>query len=238
MYNFSEQAGRCDVFIFDSDIPTMRTRFSGFCRHGNKIYDPKTGVVDPGICGCELVIWDKENTICHFMEIAPMATLNEPIGELVLGYHWGRILSCLRENGILRLGDLVQLEPADLLKFRSFGRQMLRQVVDGLARKGLFLSSRLTGWGKPLDGSGCKSVLDECILPYRKGCIVSNQARIIRLLSAIGVNHVGSLIQMTERQCLGLSDFGVKALEMVKAFLREKGLYLGTNLVNWKAPEG
>lgn len=61
--------------------------------------------------------------------------------------------------------------------------------------------------------------------------------RVATVLSNNEIQYVGQLIQMTEQQLLGMNGIGAKALEHIKAVLKEHGLYLGADLRGeWKVP--
>ncbi|MGB1039098.1 MAG: DNA-directed RNA polymerase subunit alpha C-terminal domain-containing protein, partial [Bacteroidia bacterium] len=48
-----------------------------------------------------------------------------------------RAFNCLRAAEIKTLGDLVQYDIADLLKFRNFGKKSLTELEDFVKEKGL-----------------------------------------------------------------------------------------------------
>jgi len=62
--------------------------------------------------------------------------LNTPIGELELSV---RSANCLREAKIATIGELVEKSPAELLKYRNFGKKSLTEISQLLQSMGLDL---------------------------------------------------------------------------------------------------
>ncbi len=65
---------------------------------------------------------------------------NLPVDDLELTI---RSQNCLRNAGIVTVGDLVQHTERDLLCIYNFGRRSLNDVKDGLARNGFSLKAEL-----------------------------------------------------------------------------------------------
>ncbi len=62
--------------------------------------------------------------------------LNTPIGELELSV---RSANCLREAKLHTIGELVQKQPQELLKYRNFGKKSLAEIQELLVSMGLSL---------------------------------------------------------------------------------------------------
>jgi len=65
-----------------------------------------------------------------------MEKLHTPIGELELSV---RAANCLREAKIHTIGELVQKDPQELLKYRNFGKKSLGEIEELLKGMGLSL---------------------------------------------------------------------------------------------------
>jgi DNA-directed RNA polymerase subunit alpha len=55
-------------------------------------------------------------------------------------------INCLQNDGIMRIGDLVQKTEDEILRVPGFGRKRLREVKEELARMGLHLGMEVPGW--------------------------------------------------------------------------------------------
>lgn len=49
------------------------------------------------------------------------------------------MLNCLREEGLLTIGDVMQKTPSELLRIKNFGRRSLNEVRDMLENFGVGL---------------------------------------------------------------------------------------------------
>ncbi len=65
-----------------------------------------------------------------------------------------RLFTCLRQDDIRYIGQLVQKSEADLLKLRNFGRRTLDQLKGLLGNLDLSLHMKLPGWTPPSDNPG------------------------------------------------------------------------------------
>lgn len=77
----------------------------------------------------------KEETVTVDEEVLRMRKLlKTPLSELDLSV---RAYNCLKSADIKTLGDLVQLEISDMMKFRNFGKKSLSELEQLVAEKGL-----------------------------------------------------------------------------------------------------
>ncbi|MDW8295310.1 MAG: DNA-directed RNA polymerase subunit alpha [Raineya sp.] len=77
----------------------------------------------------------KEETVAVDEEVLRMRKLlKTPLADLDLSV---RAYNCLKSADIKTLGDLVQLEIADMMKFRNFGKKSLTELEQLVAEKGL-----------------------------------------------------------------------------------------------------
>ena len=62
-----------------------------------------------------------------------------------------RTATCLKNDGVIYVGDLVQKTEAEMLRTPNFGRKSLNEVKDGLAQMGLHLGMKIPGWPENLE---------------------------------------------------------------------------------------
>jgi DNA-directed RNA polymerase subunit alpha len=71
------------------------------------------------------------------------AKLFERVDDLELSV---RSANCLKNDGIVYVGELVQKSEAEMLRTPNFGRKSLVEIKDLLAQSGLHLGMDLSDW--------------------------------------------------------------------------------------------
>ena len=69
--------------------------------------------------------------------------LSRKVGELQLSV---RTADCLRLNNIVRIGDLVRMSEAELLRMPNLGRRSLNEIKEVLVTIGLRLGMEIPNW--------------------------------------------------------------------------------------------
>jgi len=77
---------------------------------------------------------EEEEEVIDEEQLKLIDLLNHSVEELELSV---RSSNCLRDAGIMTLGDLVKKPEAEMLKYRNFGRKSLQELVDILSDMGL-----------------------------------------------------------------------------------------------------
>ena len=170
-------------------------------------------------------------------------TLFKKIDEFDLSV---RTLNCLKNENIIYVGDLIQLNENYLLKSNNFGRKSLEELKEILSSMSLYLGMELSNWPP-------ENMNDEISLKNNK--IINNNelaiqipfsmlkinilkewflsVRTVNCLKALGIEFVGDLIQWTELDLLHSRNFGRKSLIELQKYLEKNSLNLGSyDLIN------
>lgn len=112
--------------------------------------------------GCENIVdidIDAEPSAIHNTpdKIALHKVLQKKISSLELSV---RAMNCLKNMGLILLGDLVQKEEKYLLLTPNFGKKSLSEIKDVLASFGLHLGMEIGDWPPVSDDSDSHSALD------------------------------------------------------------------------------
>jgi len=166
----------------------------------------------------------------------------DPVDSLPLDT---RAFNCLRNAGILYLGELVQYTESELLRIKNFGRGSLKLLRNILADRCLMLNSRLSEDSSERlvmsGGTMARNVrhitLEELVRLREVSPWVTDpidslplDVRTYNCLRNGGIGYLGELVQLTEWELLKLKNVGDRCLEVVKSVLAERGLSLGTQL--------
>jgi hypothetical protein len=145
--------------------------------------------------------------------------------------------NCLRNDGFVYVGDLVQKAEAEMLRTPNFGRKSLNEINEVLAELGLRLGMELRDWlpanpeeSRKLCRTNFVKKVDELGLSLRSGnCLRSDK-----------IVYIGDLVQRTEAEMLMTPNFGRKSLNEIKEALATLGLCLGMEVPAWpiKRPSG
>ena len=180
-------------------------------------------------------------------KLTPQPEINKillkKIDELELSV---RTLNCLKNENIIYVGDLIQLNENYLLKSNNFGRKSLEELKEILSSMSLYLGMELSNWPP-------ENINDEISLKNHK--IINNNeltiqipfsmlkinilkewflsVRTVNCLKALGIEFVGDLIQWTELDLLRSRNFGRKSLIELQKYLEKNSLNLGSyDLIN------
>jgi len=135
-----------------------------------------------------------------------------------------RSRNCLVRLGCKTLGDLIKHTEDDLLSHKNFGETSLQEIKDLLASKALYL-----GMGRDEErrrrararlGPNDNPVLNRPVADL--GLSVRGRSCMQRL----GVITIGDLVSRSEKDLLGIKNFGQTSLREVRDKLQEMGLSL------------
>lgn len=142
-----------------------------------------------------------------------------------------RSYNCLKNCGVSYLGDLVQKTEAQLLRTPNFGRKLVNETKEILAKLDLHLGISICGWPPPTE---------EAILRYSGTRFLQTisefelSVRTATGLKSEDIVFIGDLVQKTEAQILRVPNFGRKSLNEIKELLAKIGLHLGMDVEDWK----
>ncbi|NUN48853.1 MAG: tetratricopeptide repeat protein [Candidatus Brocadiae bacterium] len=154
--------------------------------------------------------------------------LSTPISEFQLSV---RSRNCLTQINVLNLGDLVRRTEEELMTMRNFGETSLKEIKELLQQKGLRLArpgetgidaanppeipSPLPTQGKPKE-----DVLQKPVAEFEWS------ARAKKALESLGVSVLADLTLRSEKELLGIKNFGTTSLNEIKQKLAQYGLSL------------
>jgi len=141
-----------------------------------------------------------------------------------------RSANCLRADGVVYVGDLVQKTEAEMLRTPNFGRKSLNEIKQVLAELGLHLGMELRDW-PPADpeksrrwrGTNFAKKVSELTLSIRSENCLRNDK----------IVYLGELVQRTEAEMLRTPNFGRKSLNEIKEALAALGLHFGMEVPAW-----
>jgi hypothetical protein len=137
-----------------------------------------------------------------------------------------RSANCLRNDGIIYIGTLVQKSEDEMLRTANFGRKSLNEIKEVLAQLGLQLGMDIPGW-PPND----IDELSKQIAPFlRRVDDLELSVRSANCLRNDDIFYIGELVQRSEDEMLRTPNFGRKSLNEIKALLTEMGLAFGMEL--------
>ena len=135
-----------------------------------------------------------------------------------------RSRNCVARLGAKTLGDLIRHTEEDLLSHKNFGETSLQEIKDLLASKGLYL-----GMGRDEErrrrararlGPSDNPVLNRPVADL--GLSVRGRA----CMQKMGVITIGDLVARSEKELLGVKNFGQTSLREVRDKLAAMGLTL------------
>jgi hypothetical protein len=138
-----------------------------------------------------------------------------------------RSSNCLRNAGIVHLGELVTKTEEEMLYAPTFGRKSLNEIKEELARMKLQLGMEIVGWPPPDLKEISNRLPDEV---FRRTDELELSVRSSNCLRNDGIVYIGELVQKTEEEMLRTPNFGRKSLNEIKGALAQMGLRLGMAL--------
>lgn len=153
--------------------------------------------------------------------------LNQAIADFRLSV---RARNCMDVLKVRTLSDLIQKTEDELMKCEGFGHQTLAEITELLARRGLTLAQtgtpvlsldELVGAHVSGDSAGAASnVLQKSVFT------IDWSARVRSTMDKLKVYTVADLVQKTEKEFLGIKNFGQTSLNEIKQRLKDLGLAL------------
>jgi hypothetical protein len=142
-----------------------------------------------------------------------------------------RSASCLKNDNLIYVGDLVQKTEAEMLRTPNFGRKSLNEIKEVLAQVGLHLGMEIPGW-TPENVEQLHGWLETPFI--RKIDDLEFSIRSANCLKNADVIYIGDLVQKTEAEMLRTPNFGRKSLNEIREALAQVGLHLGMEIVGSK----
>lgn len=138
--------------------------------------------------------------------------------------------NCLKNDGLVYLGDLLIKTEVEMLRTSNFGRKSLNEIKKELAQLGLHLGMEIGRWPPnnidalvALAGTPFVTLVEDLELSVRSANCLKND----------NIVYVGELVQRTEAEMLRTPNFGRRSLNEIKEALAQLGLHLGMELSNW-----
>ena len=159
-----------------------------------------------------------------------------------------RINKVLEANNIIYIGELIQKSEYELSYLhlenitKAFNQKIIDTLVEILKQKGLHLSTTLANpWTPPQQKKHiATNVLNQIIFDYLDFSFIDSAIK-IRLkinLEKEDIHYIGELIQKNEMQLFRIPGIGVKQISLFKKALKQRDLYLNTQLAKpWTRPQ-
>jgi DNA-directed RNA polymerase subunit alpha len=152
--------------------------------------------------------------------------LRIPISDFELSV---RSRNCLAKMQIETLGDLIKRTEPELLSYKNFGETSLQEIKDILAQKGLRL-----GMGREEQTASVQAAARTLLgIEPEKGDVTSKSIEDLELsvrsrnaMSVLGIDTLGELCRMSEKDLMQVKNFGQTSMNEVKEKLAEFGLAL------------
>jgi hypothetical protein len=138
-----------------------------------------------------------------------------------------RSSNCLRNDGIIYLGELVQKTEEEMLRTPNFGRRSLNEVKEELARMKLQFGMRVPNW-PPANLDDLSNRLPDLV--FKRADELELSVRSSNCLRNDGIIYIGELVQKTEEEMLRTPNFGRRSLNEIKETLSQFGLCFGMKL--------
>jgi hypothetical protein len=138
--------------------------------------------------------------------------------------------NCLRSDGIVYVGDLVQQTEAGMLRTPNFGRKSLGEIKNVLPELGLRLGMELRDW--PPDNPEESRKLRSTYFA-KKVLELSLSDRSENCLHGAEIVYIGQLVQRTEAEMLRMPNIGRKVLNEINEALAALGLHFGMDIPAW-----
>lgn len=153
-----------------------------------------------------------------------LVDLFSPISALRLST---RAFNCLKSERIHYVGELIQSQLAQLQLVPNLGEGSIRNIEEGLARYGLSLGTQLDKWVSPI----LSCPITDLSMDLDKA------DDIYRCLRLADIFYIGELVQKTDAEVKGLSNFIGNHMGDIRHALRKFRLSLGMRLNNWTRPQ-
>jgi DNA-directed RNA polymerase subunit alpha len=152
--------------------------------------------------------------------------LRIPISDFELSV---RSRNCLSKMQIETLGDLIRRTEVELLSYKNFGETSLQEIKDILAQKGLRL-----GMGREEQTASVQAAARTLLgIEPERGDILLKKIDDLELsvrsrnaMTMLGVESIGDLARLSEKDLMGVKNFGQTSMNEVKEKLAEFGLSL------------
>jgi hypothetical protein len=138
-----------------------------------------------------------------------------------------RSSNCLRNDGIVYLGELVIKTEEEMLRVPNYGRKSLNEIKEELARMNLQFGMEVPGWPQA-DQNDIPNRLPDAI--FKRVDELELSVRSWNCLRNDGIIYVGELVQKSEAEMLRTPNFGRKSLNEIKEMLAQLGLHLGMSI--------
>lgn len=204
-----EQAVICYQRILDS--------FEGF---GSGEY-PGYGEAIKAVCNkARLFLKDaKASSEMHFDEEAQRKRdrmsqiLNLPVSDFELSV---RSRNCLKNMGIMSLGDLCAHTEQELLASKNFGETSLVEIREMLTLKGLKLGQFATDKHAPEPIETESLSPDEQAVLMRPVTDLNLSVRARKCMNRLNIETIGDLVRKTQDELLECKNFGVTSLKEIR----------------------
>ncbi|MGL4943894.1 MAG: DNA-directed RNA polymerase subunit alpha C-terminal domain-containing protein [Thermoguttaceae bacterium] len=139
--------------------------------------------------------------------------LNIPVSDFELSV---RSRNCLKNMGVMTLGDLCRRTEQELLSSKNFGETSLIEIRNMLSLKGLELGQFASG--KRADAAVSLETLsaDEQATLLRPVTDMNLSVRARKCLNRLGIQTIGELIQQSADELLECKNFGVTSLKEIR----------------------
>ncbi|MCU0727024.1 MAG: tetratricopeptide repeat protein [Planctomycetes bacterium] len=156
--------------------------------------------------------------------------LRIPISDFELSV---RSRNCLSKMQIETLGDLIRRTEPELLSYKNFGETSLQEIKDILAQKGLRL-----GMGREEQTASVQAAARTLLgIEPERGDILTKKIEDLELsvrsknaMSMLGVETLGDLTRLSEKDLMEVKNFGQTSMNEVKEKLAEFGLSLAESI--------
>jgi DNA-directed RNA polymerase subunit alpha len=131
------------------------------------------------------------------------------------------------------LGDLIRRTEPELLSYKNFGETSLQEIKDILAQKGLRL-----GMGREEQTASVQAAARTLLgIEPERGDILMKKIEDLELsvrsknaMSMLGVETLGDLARLSEKDLMQVKNFGQTSMNEVKEKLAEFGLSLAESI--------
>ncbi|MBA7561838.1 DNA-directed RNA polymerase subunit alpha [subsurface metagenome] len=160
---------------------------------------------------------EKEKRTTHKTQI-----LETPISDFELSV---RSRNCLKKMNIHTIGDLLNINEAELLSYKNFGETSLREIKVILDSKALHLGMALEEDQEVL-AEDTETTLQDEGLSNKPIDDLQLSVRSRKCLVKLNIRTLGELTRKTEAELLGCKNFGATSMNEIKKALTEIDLSL------------
>lgn len=139
--------------------------------------------------------------------------LNIPVSDFELSV---RSRNCLKNIGVMTLGDLCRRSEQELLGSKNFGETSLHEIKEMLSLKGLELGQFATGKRSDSPISLESLSADEQATLIRPVTDMNLSVRARKCLNRLNIHTIGELVHQTADELLECKNFGVTSLKEIR----------------------